>query len=260
MNTHTPAPLDSAIIASVVLNGDLAQLNPQQKVSYYNALCERIGLDPATQPFKLLNLKGREILYADKSAAQQLNRLYKISHEVLKNETIDDVYMVTVRASNADGFQDEYGAVTINGKKGDDLANALMKAITKSKRRATLSLCGLSMMDETELDTLPEPTSLPLPKAPSSPIGEENKAISEANSSEITDEPIQQKEVLPSPLSEKENMGKYVFTFGIHRSKTIEMLSEAQLKRTLEWCRSNNKYPDTQKAITAFLDASDLPF
>ena len=223
-------------------------------------LLQRIGLDPATQPFKLLNLKGKEILYADKSAAQQLNRLYKISHEVLKNEKIDDVYMVTVRASNADGFQDEYGAVTINGKKGEDLANSLMKAITKSKRRATLALCGLSMMDETELDTLPDATTLPLPKAQPSAVGDKKEAISEANATEITDEPIQHEEALPPPLSEKERLGRIVFPFGIHKGKSIENLTDAQVKRTLEWCKLNNKYPDTQKAITAFLEASYLPF
>jgi hypothetical protein len=38
---------------------------------------------------------------------------------------------------------------------GDVLANALMKAETKAKRRVTLSLAGLGWLDETELDTIP---------------------------------------------------------------------------------------------------------
>jgi hypothetical protein len=42
------------------------------------------------------------------------------------------------------------------GLKGDALANALMKAETKSKRRVTLSICGLGMLDETEVDTIPD--------------------------------------------------------------------------------------------------------
>jgi hypothetical protein len=35
------------------------------------------------------------------------------------------------------------------------LANALMKAETKSKRRVTLSICGLGFLDETEADSIP---------------------------------------------------------------------------------------------------------
>ena len=34
------------------------------------------------------------------------------------------------------------------------LANAIMKAETKAKRRVTLSICGLGMLDETELETI----------------------------------------------------------------------------------------------------------
>jgi hypothetical protein len=36
-----------------------------------------------------------------------------------------------------------------------DLINALMKCETKAKRRATLSILGLGMLDETEIDTIP---------------------------------------------------------------------------------------------------------
>jgi hypothetical protein len=41
-------------------------------------------------------------------------------------------------------------AVAIGALKGDALANAPMKAETKSKRRVTLSLAGLGWLDETE--------------------------------------------------------------------------------------------------------------
>jgi hypothetical protein len=39
--------------------------------------------------------------------------------------------------------------------KGDALANALMRAETKAKRRVTLSLAGLGWLDETEIVTIP---------------------------------------------------------------------------------------------------------
>jgi hypothetical protein len=36
-----------------------------------------------------------------------------------------------------------------------NLANLQMKAVTKGKRRLTLSLCGLGWLDETEVETIP---------------------------------------------------------------------------------------------------------
>ena len=47
------------------------------------------------------------------------------------------------------------GAVDIKGLAGEKLANALMKATTKAIRRTVLAHCGLGMLDETELETIP---------------------------------------------------------------------------------------------------------
>lgn len=47
------------------------------------------------------------------------------------------------------------GAVPLGNLKGEALANALMKAETKAKRRATLSICGLGLLDETEVGSIP---------------------------------------------------------------------------------------------------------
>jgi len=38
---------------------------------------------------------------------------------------------------------------------GEARANLMMKAETKAKRRVTLSICGLGMLDETEVESLP---------------------------------------------------------------------------------------------------------
>jgi hypothetical protein len=38
---------------------------------------------------------------------------------------------------------------------GEALEIAFLKAETKSKRRVTLSICGLGMLDETEVETIP---------------------------------------------------------------------------------------------------------
>jgi hypothetical protein len=49
---------------------------------------------------------------------------------------------------------EDIGAVSIKSLQGEALANALMKATTKAKRRATLSICGLSFVDESEIDSI----------------------------------------------------------------------------------------------------------
>lgn len=145
------------ITSSIILNGDLSKLSPIQKVQYYNAYCSRIGLDPVTKPFDLIKLNGREVLYATRACAQQLNKLHRVSHSVLSREILaESYYVVTCRASLPDGrYTDSIGAVNIKGLSGDMYVNALMKAETKSKRRATLDLLGLGILDESEAETIP---------------------------------------------------------------------------------------------------------
>lgn len=161
-------PVDPELISKLLLKGDLSSMEQSQKVQYYKAFCERLGLDPLTQPFKLLRLNGKEILYCDRSGAQQLNKLHSVSHEVRSRELIEaaGVYQVTARASLPEGrFTDSIGAVAIAGLKGEAYANAIMKAETKAKRRSTLDLLGLGILDETETETIPGavPTTIAIP-------------------------------------------------------------------------------------------------
>jgi hypothetical protein len=156
-NNQQLQTLDSNIIASLVINGDLAKLSPEQKVSYYRQFCERLGLDPISQPFKLLKLSGKETLYCDRGGASQLCRVHGVSHEIKNRETIQNCYIVTAQAIDMTGRHTEStGAVNIEGLKGEALCNAMMKAETKAKRRATLDLLGLGMLDETEVESMPQ--------------------------------------------------------------------------------------------------------
>jgi hypothetical protein len=68
---------------------------------------------------------------------------------------MDDLVVVSVSATDRDGRTDsDLGVVAIGALKGVDRANSIMKAITKAKRRVTLSLCGLGWLDETEVETI----------------------------------------------------------------------------------------------------------
>lgn len=148
------AQIDTATMSNIILTGDLSALTPEQKVQYIVTLCKRVGLDPATQPFKLLKLQGKVIPYADRSCAAQLNRLHGVSHSIVGRENVEGCYIVTARASASGRQTESIGAVPIKGLSGDALCNAMMKAETKAKRRATLDLLGLGMVDETEVGSI----------------------------------------------------------------------------------------------------------
>jgi hypothetical protein len=117
-----------------------------------------MGLDPFTKPFDILRLNGKEVLYCTRSGTQQLNKLHKVSHLITSRDTNAEagVYIVTSKASLPDGrCTESIGAVNIAGLKGEAYANAIMKAETKAKRRATLDLLGLGVLDESEAETIP---------------------------------------------------------------------------------------------------------
>lgn len=148
--------IDPEIIANLVLQGDISKMNPTQRTSYYKQFCDSLGLNPLTQPFKIIKFQGKETLYATKDCTEQLRKIYGVSIIDLTSTTVNGVHIVTAKAQDKNGRTDAAtGAVTIEGMKGDMLANALMKAETKAKRRVTLSICGLGMLDESEIETIP---------------------------------------------------------------------------------------------------------
>jgi len=175
------------VLERVIIQGDLAKLSPEDKVRYYAEVCNSLGLNPATRPFEYITLSGRLVLYARKDCTEQLRRLHNVSITITARERLDGIYAVTARAVLPSGRTDEaIGAVSIEGLKGDALANALMKAETKSKRRVTLSICGLGMLDETEVETIessvtPAPAQ-PAPSRPALPHTEKPQASASAPS------------------------------------------------------------------------------
>ena len=155
--------LDPAVIESIVVKGDLSGLDKTQKVAYYNFRCQQAGLDPAAKPFDLLTLNGKQILYANAGATQQLCAIHKLSTQITHRERFDDVYVVSCRVTGADGrVSENQGAVSVGNARGDALANAILKATTKAIRRSVLSHCGLGMLDETEVETIPGARAEPL--------------------------------------------------------------------------------------------------
>jgi hypothetical protein len=113
----------------------------------------------APYPTEYLTLNGKLRLYALRDCADQLRRLHGISIHIVNRERLQDIYVVTARAQDKTSCEDEStGAVALGSLKGDALANALMQAGTKAKRRVTLSLAGLGWLDESEISSIPGAT------------------------------------------------------------------------------------------------------
>ncbi len=144
------------VMQSVLLGGDIAKLSPAQKVEYMLGVCKSLGLNPTTKPFEFLRLNGKETMYARKDCTEQLRKVHGVSIKIVARETVAGCYVVTAQATDKTGKVDEsLGAVPIEGLKGEMASNAMMKAETKAKRRVTLSICGLGMLDESEVDSIP---------------------------------------------------------------------------------------------------------
>jgi hypothetical protein len=145
-----------AVMETVITKGDLKDLTPKQRAEYYAMVCTSMGLNPLTKPFDFITLNGKLTLYATKGATDQLRGQRNVSVWIESREQVDDLYIVTAAAQTPDGRRDsDIGAVNVKGLAGEALANAMMKATTKAKRRVTLSLCGLGWLDESEVDSIP---------------------------------------------------------------------------------------------------------
>lgn len=147
--------IEPAILEQVMLEGDLTKLSPAQRSAYYVEVCDSMKLNPLTKPFDYLKLNNKLVLYANKNCAEQIRRNLGISLTLPEKKIEEGVYIVTARAEANGRIDEATGAVSLELLKGENRANAIMKAETKAKRRVTLSFAGLGMLDETEIDSIP---------------------------------------------------------------------------------------------------------
>lgn len=153
MSEITTKISNGEVMENVIIKGDLSKLTPEERGVYYMKTCESVGLNPLTRPFEFITLNGKLTMYVKREATDQLRTLHNVSVESLDETEREGVFVVTAKVRNSKGRTDmAKGAVALQGLKGADLANALMKAETKAKRRATLSICGLGFMEESEIE------------------------------------------------------------------------------------------------------------
>jgi hypothetical protein len=140
-----------------LLQGDLSDLTAAERRDFYAEVVESMGLNPMTKPLEYIYLNGELTLYANKTCANQLRDLHGVSVTDLDIYKDGDLHTVYAYVQDETGRTDvDAGIVDVSRKSGEALANARMKAITKAKRRATLSICGLGFLDSTEVEDIPD--------------------------------------------------------------------------------------------------------
>ena len=182
-----PRP-DDTTIEAVLIKGDLSTSPNRNGSRTIRMSAPARNSNPLTQPFDYIRLNNKLVLYAKRDAAEQLRKLHGVSITELTTERFDDVYVVTVKAQDKTGRTDmSTGAVPLGKLGGEALANQLMKCETKAKRRVTLSICGLGMLDETEVETIRPPAPpLIIEATPSARLRPRGSCISSASPRETT--------------------------------------------------------------------------
>lgn len=246
------------LMEQVIIKGDLRALTPQERVRYYREICESTGLNWRTKPMEYIELNGRLTLYWRKEATDQLRKIHGVSLIIAAREKIGEVYVVTARAKDATGRTDEStGAVALGKAYGDNLANAYMKAETKAKRRVTLSIVGLGMLDESEVETIEGSkkvtVDLETGEFETSSVARVIEGRPETPESETHSEP-EIKRIADHSLLDLQN---FAIKCGKYFNKTLGSVPIEKLKEDVQWWEKNtsrnNKAPEYIRMANQFL-------
>lgn len=234
-------------IEKLLAEGDLAPMVPAQRLDYMRSMCKLLGISMLGQPFDFIKLNGKVQMYANAKCGSQLRAVYKISLKVVARERVDGLYVVTSEARTGKGREDSsIGAINIKGLSGEALANAMMKAETKSKRRVTMSLCGLGMLDA---DTAKELAEMEAKQATERAVEETHEKIADttARPEFETETQAPSPSVVKAPPTDQ----GYVMKAGKNRGKLLKDMPLIKLKKWMEWYNKQveskaDLHPDVQ--------------
>lgn len=144
--------LRKAVIFSLSKAGDLSCLSDDERAAHYNSLAKDLGINPLTKPFDYLRLNGKLVLYVNKGGTDQLAARHNITRTLIDGPVeivVGGTKMVkAVCEATLPNGRREVSVATVPMT---DPLNVYMRAETKAKRRGTLSILGLGMLDETEV-------------------------------------------------------------------------------------------------------------
>lgn len=208
---------------ALVMN-DLSKLTAPQRVTYVKALCDSVGLNHLTNPFAYIVLNGKLTLYAKKDATEQLRKIHSVSTQIISIAVNGEFVEVHIKGKDKSGREDEdFASVHIKGLGGDALANAKMKCITKAKRRVTLSICGLGILDEAELESIP---------AEAKRLADNPQIANPFKQETVQEAPLEEVEV----TSDAQDLGEYICKVGKkYAGKKLSEIEVDHLGGYLDW-------------------------
>lgn len=177
-----------------------ASRDDETKSAIVLRLCRALRLNPLTSPIQWIRLQGKDTLYVTRTATDQLAALYGLDRATVRGPEVVDiagtkVVLCQVKAT-LPGGRSEVATATLPLV---DPVNVLMKCETKAKRRATLSILGLGLLAEEELETIPaSQVERPRPPPVRSPVLVEPRPEVERELQRVE----RQAETLPAPPDE----------------------------------------------------------
>lgn len=143
----------------IVVTGELIHLTQEERVKFYLQMCHSMGVDYRQRPlqyFEQIDRNGRRnlILYALRNCATQLSatRGLIVGVEDQNPSLANGVSIFKATVSGGTRSDQAVGAVSVDGLKGKELADAIMAAQTKAKRRGILDFTGSALPDESEIE------------------------------------------------------------------------------------------------------------
>ena len=135
---------------------DPRAMSADERAGYVATLCRALRLNPLTRPAQFINLSGREVLYLTRTATDQLAAMHNLNRRTVDGPRVVDICgtkvgVCTVEVSLPSG-RSETATATLPAV---DFVNLYMKLETKAKRRGTLSILGLGVLGEDEVETIP---------------------------------------------------------------------------------------------------------
>lgn len=242
MNTLQSSGMSTADVQAIeaaLMTGDLKPMTPGQRLGYYSALCKSLDINPLTMPFQYLVLNNKLVLYANKACAEQVRANKGISIYNVTKEIVDGLLVVTAYGRDREGREDtSTAALEVANLKGEAKANAFMKCETKAKRRLTLSLAGLGMLDEMEVETIP--TARKMDHSQAMPTA--------ARPAPVQAQPVQQAAPQPAPRAAVE-------TVEAELEAPVDAVNEDALIDLIQVMAEENDRSEIEAAHNRFADA-----
>lgn len=159
--------VQNAVIESIFAVGDISRADTEAQARHYDQTCRSMGLNPATMPLMPIRLNGKLVLYPTRGATDQLAAIHRINREIIEGPDVREILGAKIgyakcRATHPNG-RTETAIATVPAT---DPAMLYMKLETKAKRRATLSILGLGMLDESEVSDIPARDKAPASYGP----------------------------------------------------------------------------------------------